>query len=240
MKVAPPATSRSGGGAIVAVGLIAAVVAVFGVVLLASTSYDVAAVVVLTPLLVALSLPALRREAARAGDRTLFWLLLVALLVKLGGAVVNYYVAFDVYGGVADAAGYHLAGIDIAERFGSGEFDPGLESYTDIDFIRLLTGIVYTIIGPTATGGFLVFSWLSFWGLFFFYRAFVTAMPEGRLASYARLIFFLPSLIFWPSTIGKEAWMVFALGIVALGTARILRGSTWRGLLLAADRKSVV
>jgi hypothetical protein len=40
--------------------------------------------------------------------------------------------------------------------------------------------------------------------------------------------------VFWPSTIGKEAWMVFALGIGALGTARVMTGKLWRGLLLAA------
>jgi hypothetical protein len=77
------------------------------------------------------------------------------------------------------------------------------------------------------------YSWLSFWGLFLFYRAFVIAMPEGRSRTYARLVFFLPSLVFWPSAIGKDALMVLALGIVAFGSARILTGQTWRGLAIA-------
>jgi hypothetical protein len=233
VRAATGAPTRSS-GALLAGGLVAAGVAVFGLVLIAASSYEFSAVLLLAPILVLISVPVLLREARRAEDRALFWLLLLAILVKLGGAVASYYVAYDVYGGVADAAGYHRTGADIAERFRAGIFDPGLESYTGTEFIRLVTGIVYTIIGTTGLGGFLVFSWLSFWGLFFFYRAFVTAVPEGRFTSYAKLVFFLPSLVFWPSTIGKEAWMVFALGIGALGAALVIRGRTWRGLLLAA------
>jgi hypothetical protein len=96
-----------------------------------------------------------------------------------------------------------------------------------------VTGIVYTVIGPTKFGGYLVFSWLGFLGLFLFYRAFTIAVPEGRARTYARLIFFLPSLAFWPSAIGKDAWMTLALGLVAYGAARVLSGETWRGLLIA-------
>jgi hypothetical protein len=46
-------------------------------------------------------------------------------------------------------------------------------------------------------------------------------------------VFFLPSLIFWPSAIGKDAWMVLSLGIVAFGAARIFTDHTWRGLAIA-------
>jgi hypothetical protein len=55
-------------------------------------------------------------------------------------------------------------------------------------------------------------------------------VPEGRARTYARLVFFLPSLLFWPSSIGKEAWMMFALGIASYGAARMLTGSTIRAL----------
>jgi hypothetical protein len=87
------------------------------------------------------------------------------------------------------------------------------------------------VVGPTKLGGFLFFSWLGFWGLFLFYRAFTIAVPEGRRRTYAVLVFFLPSLVFWPSSIGKEAWMMFSLGIAALGVAKILTGHAFRGLI---------
>lgn len=194
------------------------------------SSYDTWGAVFVAPVLVLVSLPVLARQAEREGDRRLLTLLIAALLLKLAGAVARHFVAFSVYGGVADAAGYDGWGTRIAERFWHGRFSTGLDSLTGTDFIRFLTGLVYTAIGPTRLGGFLVYSWLGFWGLFSFYRAFRLAVPEGRARSYAHLVLFLPSLVFWPSSIGKEAWMTFSLGVAALGAARLLSGRTLRGM----------
>lgn len=219
----------------------ACLVALTGLVILGALAFitraasDIWGLVVVGPTLIALSLPVLRREAVRQGDKRLFWLLLLALLLKLFGAILRHHVAFDIYGGVADAKGYHGAGRRLAASFASGDFD--LDRFlpaTGTNFISILTGAVYTIIGPTLLGGFLFYSWLSFWGLFLFYKAFTLAVPEGRSATYARLLFFLPSMFFWPSSIGKEAWMVLALGIGAYGVAQVLSGATWQGLSVTA------
>ena len=198
-----------------------------------TSSYETWGGLLVAPVLILITLPILSRQAAREGDRSLFWLLIAALLVKLVGALVFHFVAYDLYGGVADAATYHEGGLLVADRFRVGNFDSGLDSLTGVNFMRFLAGILYTVIGPTKFGGYLFFSWLGFLGLFLFYRAFTIAVPEGRARSYARLVFFLPSLAFWPSSIGKEAWMMLALGVAAFGAARTLSGRTWRGLLLA-------
>lgn len=217
--------------AIVGVGLVITAVWIASVLLLMGTStYDTWGALFVGPLLVLLTVPALARQAARERDPQLLWLLLAALALKLLGAIVRNYVAFDLYEGVADAAGYHGRGVELSERFRGGDFTTGLPSLTGTDFIKLLTGIVYTLIRPSKLGGYLVFSWLGFLGLFLFYRAFVLSVPEGRARTYARLVFFLPSLIFWPSSIGKEAWMTLTLGIAAFGAAKALSGTTWRGL----------
>lgn len=202
-------------------------------ILMESGTYDTWGALLIGPVLVLVSLPILARQAERERDRSLFWLLVAALLVKLAGAIVFHFVAYDLYDRVADAVGYHESGVKLAEQFRAGNYDTGLDPITGINFIRVITGILYTIIGPSRLGGFLVFSWLGFWGLYLFYRAFTLAVPEGRARSYARLIFFLPSLAFWPSSIGKEAWMMLALGIAAIGAARTLSGRTWRGLVVA-------
>jgi hypothetical protein len=222
------------GPAIVAAGIVvtAVIVAAFSIIPQTST-YDTWGALIVGPILFGISIPILARQAERERDRRLFWLLVLALAAKLLGALVRVYVTEEVYLGVADATGYHGDGIRLSASFRQGVFTTGLPDLTGTEFISLFTGIVYTFIGPTQLGGFLVYSWLAFWGLFLFYRAFVLAVPEGRSRSYARLLFFLPSLLYWPSGIGKESWMVFTLGIAAFGAARLLSGRTWNGIFLA-------
>jgi hypothetical protein len=186
----------------------------------------------LFPILLVATAPALARQAARERDRRLFWLLLLALVLKLLGSLVRYFVAFRFYGGSVDAAGYHEVATGLAERFRAGNFDTGLDSLTGTNFIQFFTGVVYTMIGPSIHAGFLLYSWLAFWGLFYLYRAFTIAMPEGNRRTYARLLFFLPSMLYWPSALGKDAWMLFALGLAAFGAARVLSGRPLRGLVI--------
>jgi hypothetical protein len=217
------------GSLLLVAGLVGTIVVVGGILALLSSGTAETSAVVIGLLLVVISAPILARRARLEGDRVLFWILLFALILKLAGAMVRYYVAFDVYGGVADAAGYDGHGARIAENLRAGVFDTGLTDLTDTNFIRLVTGIVYTFIGRSIQGGFLVFSWLGFWGLYWFYRAFKLAVPEGRAGTYGKLVLFMPSLLFWPSSIGKEAWMVFALGLAAFGVAQVMARRGWKG-----------
>jgi hypothetical protein len=185
----------------------------------------------LCPILIIATAPALARQAARERDRSLLWLLLLALVLKLLGSLVRYFVAFRFYGGSVDAVGYHEFATELAERFRAGNFDTEFDSLTGTNFIQFFTGVLYTVIGPSIHAGFLLYSWLAFWGLFYLYRAFTIAMPEGNRRAYARLLFFLPSILYWPSALGKDAWMLFALGLAAYGAARVLTGPTLRGLV---------
>lgn len=181
--------------------------------------------------LVTVTLPALARQAARDGDKRLYWILVAALVLKLLAAFARLYVADDVYRGVADANVYFRRGAEVASRLLAGNYDTGLEFALGGDWVVLVCGIFLAIVGPSKLAAFVWFSWLGFWGIFLIYRAFAIAVPQGRQRTYARLVFFLPSLLFWPSGIGKEALMTFALGIAALGAARVLSGSLSRGLI---------
>jgi hypothetical protein len=221
----------------VAIGLVALVgyiVATSG--LRGSDAYDVWAALLLAPLLILVSLPFLARQARRQEDPRVFRLLFLALLLKLGFSLVRYYVDFTVYKGEVDASGYFGAGAKYAVAFRHGIFDLSTHligssgSLVGTNFVRVATGVVLAFIGPTKLGGFLVFSWLGFVGLFFFYRAFVLAVPEGNARAYAIPLFLLPTLLFWPSEMGKEALMVLALGVGAFGAAQLLTDRTMRGM----------
>jgi len=224
---------RLGPTAPTSVLLTAVAIFIGGVLMLVGESFQVWGTSFVVAAILGASVPVLARQARRERGEKVFVFLVFALVVKLLGGVLRHFVAFNVYGGVADAAEYHRWGVKLSAQFWEGNFHTGFESLSSTDFIRYLTGIVYTIIGPNQLGGFLVFSWLGFWGLFMFYRAFQLCIPEGATRTYAKLVFFLPSLVFWPSSIGKEAWMMFSLGIAAYGVARALQKSPLRGLIIA-------
>jgi hypothetical protein len=197
-------------------------------------SYDIWGAMVLGPLLVAITIPILLRATRREADPWMTRLIIVAFIAKMLGSLVRYGLTFELYAGRADAGGYHGAGARLAAAFWEGNWDrvyaTEVPQLAGTEFMRLATGILYVVTGPSKLGGFLVFGWLSFWGLYWFYRAFRIGFPEGDHRRYAVVLFFLPSLLYWPSSIGKEAWMLFTLGLATYGVAQLLRYRT-RGYL---------
>ena len=168
------------------------------------------------------SLPIVLRLARRETDRRVARLLPWALVLKLFASLVRLAITFGVYDGVADASTYDVTARMLAPLYRRGDFSTDVGPLVGTGFMKVLTGLVYALVGATRLGGFIIFSWMGFWGLYLFYRAFCLACPEGDRWRYARLVFLLPSLLFWPSSIGKEAWMTLALGLAAYGAARIL------------------
>lgn len=164
------------------------------------------------------------RWATADDPENLMGLLSVALVVKLAAAWIRFYVSFELYG-TGDSLQYHIEAVDRSNAFFAHQISLGdlLTPRVGTKSITDLTAMLYTVIGPARLGGFLVFSFVGFWGLFFFYRAFRVGLPEGDTVSYARLVFFLPSLVFWPSSIGKEAVMMLAIGLSSFGAAKISR-----------------
>ncbi|MEX1270948.1 MAG: hypothetical protein WEB55_00695, partial [Acidimicrobiia bacterium] len=61
-----------------------------------------------------------------------------------------------------------------------------------------------------------------------FYLAFRRIASGRGLGWYAAGIFFLPSLLFWPSSIGKESLMLLFLGVCAYGAVRVLHDYAFR------------
>jgi hypothetical protein len=200
--------------------------------LVLTTSFDIWGGALLAPVLVAVSLPWFRRWQS---DLRLPWfatLAVIALAFKLLGAVARWYVIFNLYDGEGDAARYHAAGSAYVALIQSGQLPPLLGN-EGTGFVEGLTGMVYAVTGVSLLGGFMVFAWFGFVGQMLAFRAFAEAVPDGRLKRYAMLVLFLPSLVFWPSAIGKESWMLLGVGACMLGAARLLTHPP-RGLLALA------
>jgi hypothetical protein len=217
---------------------LAAIFAITGVLLalgygMNHTPYSIWGGFWVAPILLILSFPLAHRAARLDGNAIGRMVMIAAALKVLAAPLLRYWMAFSLYGGSSDAARYHEAGALLAPMFRHGIYrDLGEVSGTR--FLEIVTGQVYALTGPTRLGGFMTFSWFSFLGLYLFYRAFRTVYPEGDGRRYAILVFFFPTLVFWPSSIGKEAVMVLLLGAASLGAAKVLagqlRGLIWLGL----------
>lgn len=198
------------------------------------SSYEVWGGLLLAPIIIALPLPLVLWVARRDPDPRMPRLIVMALWLKLGGTVLRYLVAYHVYGR-GDSTTYHEQGALIASAFRDGLFSvPYGRGGSGTRFLQFVTGWIYTATGPTRFASFLIFSWFGFVGLYFFYQAFRLAFPGGNHRRYAVLIFFLPSLLYWPSILGKEAWMVMGLGITSYGVARLLTSQRGAFLVLGA------
>ncbi len=68
-------------------------------------------------------------------------------------------------------------------------------------------------------GAFLLFGLLAFVGSYFWYRALVEAVPFVNRRLFFIFMMFAPSIVFWPSSLGKEALMQLGLGAVAWATS---------------------
>lgn len=152
-------------------------------------------------------------------DPRLTTLLLAAFVAKMIGAYVRYTVLYDVYEGLGDAARYYDVGLQLADQFKDGNYVFGEVSGSR--FIEILSGLAYTVLPRSQLAGFVLFSWVAFLGLILFSRAIRIALPTADHRRYDLLLFFLPTLVFWPSSIGKEAWMVAVLGLASYGAARL-------------------
>jgi len=184
----------------------------------------------LNGILLLASVPVLGRPPTRSR----MWSLLAAQQLRFGIAVAHQMVLERIYVGSTDVDDYDVAARAIGERLRQGRigdalslartvpWNTQLRAPVSTNLMRLSAGAVYACIGPSRRSAFLVFSWLGFWGLYLFDRAFALAVPEGRSHDYRHFLFLLPSLNFWTATVGKEPLIVLGLGVAAHGSARAL------------------
>jgi hypothetical protein len=182
------------------------------------TSYNIWPALIIGPAIAPLILPWIRRTAASEGDWFLYRAAPFFLVLKLTGTLLRYNLARR------DATVYHQFGRTMAEAWRAGVSVSQSRGGAGTPVIRSVTAGLYYVIGPSMVGGFLVFSALGFVGLYLLYRAGCIGCPDIDRRRLALLIFVTPSLLFWPSSIGKESWMMLFIGMSALGAALALRG----------------
>jgi hypothetical protein len=153
-------------------------------------------------------------------------LLVVAVLSRALGALIRYWVLFHLYNGVGDATGYYTAGIIYSKSIYGLDFsflwngEWFARRWWGTQFLRTTSGFVVAVIGPSMRGEFLFFSLLSIVGLYLLVRSFQHSFPSVPMERYAKWLILCPSLLYWPSAVGKEGLSLLAIGFVVYGYTR--------------------
>ena len=172
------------------------------------------------------------RIATEVDQGWLSMLLPLAFIAKMIGSAMRYFVLAEFYGR-GDAFGYHTTGLEMAATWRSLQVPEVTGGSFGTQVTGQITGLLYTIVSPPLIGGFLLFATLSFIGTVCFYVAFRRTMPRWGVLPYFMLLFFLPTMLFWPSSVGKDALMVLGLGLVALGSVWLFSARFTSGLWMA-------
>jgi len=179
----------------------------------------------LAGVLFGISRPIIQRVAYAEKNPWLVKVLTVSLLLHLCAAPAQIWVVDHFYNGIADWLRYDNQGAVLSSGFRHFNFSlPSAIAKTSVGdrSVSMTAGGVFALIGVNQLGAFVLFSWCSWLGLLFFYRAFSLTFAGANHRRYALLLFFLPSLIFWTADVSKEAIMTLSLGLAAYGAAKIL------------------
>ena len=172
--------------------------------------------------------------SAMANKKDKAWLpglVVWAFVAKLLGSWARYYMVTVIYE-KGDSFSYHQWGSIFANSWRSFAVPISSSSQPGTAFTEIVTGFLYAPYTPTMLGGFLIFATLAFVGQLLFYAAFRRSISGKGLKLYALAVLLLPSLVFWPSSIGKDALMVFFLGLAVYGASRLLDSYEFTSLLL--------
>lgn len=157
-------------------------------------------------------------------------LFFLAFMVKMLGGVSRYWMVLDLYGR-GDALRYHWEGQELAISFAKFDFSIFGAIQTGTASMSAVTGLLYTFLPVSLFGSFLFFAALAFAGSLLCYCGFRVAFPQTNPNLYRVLMFFLPSVFFWPSSLGKDAWIFFGSGFVAYGLVKFTRLNQLSGLI---------
>jgi hypothetical protein len=160
-------------------------------------------------------------------------LIMWGFAVKILGTLARFWMVTVLYG-TGDSYVYHLFGTINANVWQAFQVPVGTAGGQGTAFTEVVTSFLYAVYTPTFLGGFFIFSMLSFMGQLLFFSAFRPWFGQEKVKLYAYAILFFPSLVFWPAGIGKDALMVFSLGLATYGVSRLLRTYQISAVLLIA------
>jgi len=146
---------------------------------------------------------------------------------------------------LGDAIGYYSGGVKYSKMIWDLDFSFLTPAYGDTrmwgtPMMKYISGFLITVIGPTMRGEFLLFSFLSLVGLCLIIRTYAGNYSNQGLKEYALLLLVWPSLVYWPSSVGKDALVLLGTGIVIYAYASRPGRIRWVTLLFGLALTSLI
>jgi hypothetical protein len=185
--------------------------------------------VVQIPLLYVITKWLVRRIAQSEQDISIYGLLMAAFEFKMTGTLLRTAVNNLLFNGMSDAREYNHYGKLIGASFRALDFNVKVGRVEGTGFMKLVTGIVYSFWGDSLLGASLFFSWLAFLGMVLLWLAFRGSVSRTQSRRYGHLLFFIPSMIYWPSTLGKDALAILFIGLASFGISRLISARVLTG-----------
>jgi hypothetical protein len=162
-------------------------------------------------------------------DATLREIMLSGLLLKFAAGSTYIYFVYRVYNANADLPSYHSHGYLLAFDYTTLGRWPVLDPLVGTNFVKFSVAMLYLLFGPSLPGAASIYLTIAFIGQYLLYRAFCIAYPMGDRRTAALFMFLLPSILYWPSSLGKDCQSLLAIGMVTYGLAILSRKGGLQG-----------
>lgn len=166
------------------------------------------------------------------GTKTIFALFLIALSIYLGAVLFVYYAHFQPFsGGFGDYSTYDSLARDIAQRVQQGNFF--LQGINYENSYSVMVGYIYALTLPKALIGQMFNAWLVALLVIFVYLIVIEIGGSEKGAFLAGLMVSVyPSLLFFGSSLGKDALVALLSSIVLFLILKLLKIFSWRRFLV--------
>jgi hypothetical protein len=165
-------------------------------------------------------------------DYFLAQVMLIGFLIKLAGVAAFMGTVIHIYDSVGDVFYYYGSSINMADKHAlTGEWTI-LQPFWSTNFIIMLTSWMMYVVGKSFQSLMVIYALFSYWGQYFFYKSFCIGFPRQDRRSAALFLFFLPSVVFWTATIGKDAIVFFFIGLCCYGFVKMARTNQPVALLI--------
>lgn len=150
--------------------------------------------------------------------------------LRFAGALARYGLIVGYYRGHGDALRYHEEAGYLRDSALQWDWSGWLDTqWSGTHAIELANAVVGLPALGSVIGEFFIFAALGFVGLCLCVAALRRSVPQLPGRPLALVILCWPSLVFWPSSIGKEAVILLAIGGMALAVAPPRR--SWAAIL---------